>query len=239
MAQRLDRLLEYISAKQTGLGSFVSFNGYNQTPEAIQRYEVTKHGGEAASECANGDEINFLIDELIKNDLLTKGPGHDWMCEVRLNSRGHAKLAELAVANQTSAQVFVAMWFNSSVQSAYDNGVAKAIEDIGFKPLRIDRKEHNNKIDDEIIAEIRRSRFIVADMTCEPGKPRGGVYFEAGFAMGLRIPVIWTCREDAIAEVHFDTRQFSHILWTDAADLRDKLAKRIAATIGDGPLKRL
>jgi hypothetical protein len=53
---------------------------------------------------------------------------------------------------------------------------------------RVDQKHHHlNKVDDEIIAEIRRSRFLVADFTCEPGKVRGGVYFEAGFAMGLNM----------------------------------------------------
>ena len=33
------------------------------------------------------------------------------------------------------------------------------------EPVRIDQKERLNKIDDEIIAEIRRSRFLVADFT--------------------------------------------------------------------------
>jgi hypothetical protein len=36
---------------------------------------------------------------------------------------------------------------------------APAIRDSGYEPMRIDRKEHINKIDDEIIAEIRRSCF--------------------------------------------------------------------------------
>lgn len=37
-------------------------------------------------------------------------------------------------------------------------------------------KEHANKIDDEIIAEIRRSAFLVADFTGQ----RQNVYFETG-----------------------------------------------------------
>ena len=107
----------------------------------------------------------------------------------------------------------------------------------GFRPLRIDRKEHVNKIDDEIIAEIRRSRFLVADFTCHPGSPRGGVYFEAGFALALGKPVIWTCRNDLIEHVHFDTRQFNHIVWASAEDLAERLRNRIGAVIGQGPLR--
>jgi nucleoside 2-deoxyribosyltransferase len=86
--------------------------------------------------------------------------------------------------------------------------------------VRIDKKEHSNKIDDEIIAEIRRSKFLVADFTCEKEKVRGGVYFEAGFAMGLGIPVIWTCAQQSIGDLHFDTRQYNHIVWDTPKTLR-------------------
>ena len=129
------------------------------------------------------------------------------------------------------------MWFHKSLDKAYTDGIEPAIYDAGYKPVRIDRKEHINKIDDEIIAAIRRARFLVADFTSEPGKPRGGVYFETGFAMGLDIPVIWCCHKDLIDDIHFDTRQFNHIDWEDPADLKERLRNRIGAVIGDGPLK--
>ena len=63
------------------------------------------------------------------------------------------------------------------------------------------------------------------------------MYYEAGFAHGHNIPVIFTCFADAIDHVHFDTRQYNHIVWTDADDLRIRLAQRISATIGDGPMR--
>ena len=31
--------------------------------------------------------------------------------------------------------------------------------------MRIDRKEHINKVDDEIVAETKRARFVFADFT--------------------------------------------------------------------------
>ena len=66
---------------------------------------------------------------------------------------------------------------------------------------------------------------------------RGGVYYEAGFAEGLGIDIFWTCREESIGDLHFDTRQYNHIIWTNPADLREKLTNRIRAVIGQGPLK--
>ena len=129
------------------------------------------------------------------------------------------------------------MWFHETMDEVYDKGIKPGIEAAGYKPLKIDQEEHTNKkIDDEIIAGIRRSRFLVADFTQGQDGARGGVYFEAGFAYGLGIPVIHTCREDVVDKLAFDTRQYNHILWETPEDLRDALAKRISARIGDGPL---
>ncbi len=136
-----------------------------------------------------------------------------------------------------STQAFVAMWFDTELEDAWDNGIRKGIEDAGYTPVRIDEKEHNDKICDLIIAEIRRSRFVVADFTHGDTGARGGVYFEAGFAGGLGLDVIYTCRQDQKDKIHFDTRQYNHILWRDSTDLREKLSNRICATIGEGPIE--
>jgi hypothetical protein len=153
-----------------------------------------------------------------------------------LTSQGWLKVEELTIRLPDSSQAFVAMWFNDETTAAYINGIAPAITASGYRPVRIDKKEHINKVDDEIIAEIRRSKFLVADFTCEKNKVRGGVYFEAGFAMALPIPVIWTCSKDSISDLHFDTRQYNHIVWETPEELCGLLKARIGAVIGDGPL---
>ncbi len=125
------------------------------------------------------------------------------------------------------------MWFDKSVDPAHA-AIEAGIRSSGYEPLRIDRKEHNNKIDDEIVAGIRRSKFLVADFTGH----RGGVYFETGFATGLGLPVIWLCRQDELEKTHFDTRQYNFIVWEadKLAELSKALQNRIEATIGYGPL---
>jgi hypothetical protein len=148
---------------------------------------------------------------------------------------GWERIESLQTKVVMSEQAFVAMWFDSSMDDAYKNGFFPAIDKAGYKPLRIDKKHHVNKIDDEILAEIRRSRFVVSDFSCEPSKVRGGVYFEAGFAMGLGIPVIWTARATSVNDLHFDTRQYNHIVWQTPSELCEQLSMRIGAVIGDGP----
>jgi nucleoside 2-deoxyribosyltransferase len=147
---------------------------------------------------------------------------------------GYAHIAE-SRANVDRAQAFVAMWFNEEIADGYEQGIRLAITDTGYTPMRIDRKEHINKIDDEIIAEIRRSRFLVADFSQGDDGARGGVYFEAGFAYGLDIPAIYTCRKSDIEKLHFDTRQYNHTVWESPEELREALRNRILAVIGEGP----
>ena len=192
----------------------------------------------ASSDSVDINDLSALLQILAKMELISINNNNVANAAVySLTPHGWERFESLNTQVIASYQVFVAMWFSPMMLQAFDDGLAPAISDAGYKPLRIDNKEHINKVDDEIIAEIRRSRFLVSDFTCEPEKPRGGVYFEAGFAMGLGIPVIWTCKETSIKDLHFDTRQYNHIVWKDAADLRRQLYARIGAVIGDGPLK--
>ncbi len=126
-------------------------------------------------------------------------------------------------------RAFVAIWFDKSMDDYYKYGIKKAIEDAGYIPVRIDLQDFNNKICDEIIAEIKRTKFLIADFS----GLRSGVFFEAGFAKGLGREVIFTVRQEDVAKLkeHFDTRQYNHIVYDSSKDLRKKLYNRIGATI--------
>ena len=64
-------------------------------------------------------------------------------------------------------------------------------------------------------------------------RQKHGVYFEAGYAQGLGIPVIFSCRKDEIDDkkVHFDTRQYNYIAWESIDNLKQRLIERIRAAI--------
>ena len=191
------------------------------------------------------------------NELLHAAERRGWITfsspqgEPKLTLEGHLYVESMGATVSESPRVFVAMWFGSRERNRlYEEAISPAIRDAGYEPVRIDNKEHNEKIDDEIIAEIRRAKAVVVDMTCglaKPqgwgvadtvGAPRGGVYYEAGFAKGLGIPVVWTVKED-IAEtenvVHFDIRQYAQLRWgDDLKDFRNRLRFRLEATLGRG-----
>lgn len=180
-------------------------------------------------------EAQFLLRDYLtsEKEFLRLNPSGQFQQEFLITPKGWAYLDSLRRENPESSIGFIAMWFDDSMDSAL-GAIEQGIQAAGYAALRIDRKQHNNKIDDEIVASIRRSKFLVADFT----KHRGGVYFEAGFAKGLGLEVFWLCREDHIEELHFDTRQYPHIKWHDnkLPELTKALKDRVEATIGHGPI---
>jgi nucleoside 2-deoxyribosyltransferase len=144
-----------------------------------------------------------------------------------LTMEGWNQVQPLPRSGGIPGRCFVAMWFSDETRAVYESGIRPAIADAGFEPIRIDQKEHNNEIPDEIMAEIRNCQFMVADFTGQ----RAGVYYEAGFATGLGRPVVWCCREDEIGNLHFDTNHKNHIAWRTPEELRKRLHRRIRSTI--------
>lgn len=236
---RADNVLRYLRAKSDLLGAVVKFYAMDNTKAAETENELLAWtASRKIMEVITLAEYCQEEGWIQHRDTERAGASQNTVHELMLRPPGYARLAELDGINSGSNQAFVAMWFDGSMKDAYDKGIGPAIRKAGYEPLRIDRKEHINKIDDEIIAEIRRSRFLVADFTQGDAGARGGVYYEAGFAHGLNIPVIFTCRTDVIDKVHFDTRQYNHITWATPEELKERLTERISATLGDGPLKK-
>lgn len=172
--------------------------------------------------CEDQQEFHFYIKRASELGLLE----FPTSAGARLTYSGWAHLKELSKTNIKSNQAFVAMWFDPTLDSAWNDAIKPALQSCGFNPMRIDLEEHNEKICDRIISEIRHSGLLIADFTGQ----RAGVYFESGFAMGLGIPVIRTCRKDNVETLHFDTRQYNHVVWETSDELKDKLTNRIRAT---------
>lgn len=229
--QKTDRFFMMLRAYDAALSQNVRIFGIQDEFTAMWKGRAS-----AWMEVREDSELSSLISAFKDEGLLRS----DLSDLINPTAKGLQRLDDLELVGAESDQVFVAMWFSENLDSAWSEGFEPGISDSGYRAFRVDKKEHSNKIDDEIIAEIRRSRFIVADFTCEliakdglnVAAPRGGVYYEAGFAQGLGIPVIWTVRADCIDYVHFDTRQYAHIVWSDPIDLRSKLKNRIGAVIG-------
>lgn len=157
--------------------------------------------------------------------LTTKGLS----CQM-ISANGWKKVFDIAEKEQEINQAFIAMSFAAEAEYIGDI-FSKVIVDCGYTPQRIDQKEHNNQIVPEIFFEISRSKFVVVDVTY----PNFGAYYEAGYGEALKKQVIVCCRKDVFDgdnRPHFDISQKSAIIWRDEKDLKEKLKRRIEATVG-------
>ena len=213
--EALDRLLVYVQQYQSRADEFCKITPDDDYPIAF---------------CHDADELRHLLSNLTKLGFteMTPARGASDLSLCRLTMDGWRRALELAKTQVDSSQAFVAMSFHESLDAARDEGFVPALKATGFDPVVVmNLVEHTGKIDDQIIAQIRRSGIVVADFTGQ----RQSVYFEAGFALGLGRQVIWTCRADSVSDLHFDTRQYNHIAWKDPDELREKLINRVEAVV--------
>jgi hypothetical protein len=188
----------------------------------------------AASWSRNAGEFLFLLNSHLRTakHFIEEGNNSQFL---RITPEGWNYLEALEAPTDESTTAFVAMWFNPDTDPLWKEGIRPGVYDSGYEPIRIDAVEHSNKIDDEIIAQIRECKFLVADFT----RQRGGVYFESGFAMGLGKRVIWCVNDADLNNVHFDNRQFNFLLWSekDIGAFKEALTNRIKAIFGKGPIR--
>lgn len=214
--------------------------------------------------CKEASELRAIFVFLVREGFITAEDPVNPHNGLSITAKGYQRLRDIQKPNRASRQCFVAMWFTPEMDDVFMKAIQPAIEFVEpgekiprFQAIKIDNVEHVNDINDEIIAQIRRSRFVVCDLTGY----RGGVYFEAGFAYGLGLDVIYTCRKDWTKEetlidhsgnkvstlvdstgteitvkkegVHFDLAHRNRIEWEadKLEEFKSKLSNRIKAVI--------
>lgn len=128
-----------------------------------------------------------------------------------------------------SDQGFIASWFNTSTNKSI-KAIEDAIIEAGFKPMCIKGEHFAERIMDKALGEIRKSKFVVVDLTGN----RGSVFFEAGFTFGLGIESIYVYKESDVEEgsqLEFYVKHYKCYGYKDEKELKDKLRDAILARI--------
>lgn len=132
--------------------------------------------------------------------------------------------------NESSKNIFIAISFNENTKERRA-AIKEAIVKSGYTPICLDDYDHNNFIVDEIFFLIKQCAAVVVDVTDQ----NNGAYFEAGYALGQKKPVIVLCDDnifnDPSKKPHFDIAQINTIVFKNYEDLKTKLARRIEATL--------
>ncbi len=147
-----------------------------------------------------------------------------------LSFKGWDRYYELQRSNKDSHLAFMAMQYNNdTLQKIYSDVIIKSVRDTGFEIRKLDDVKRAGLIDDKLRVEIRRSKFIIADLTDE----NRGAYWEAGFAEGLDMPVIYICEKEKFDKdkPHFDTNHHLTVIWEDTPEGLIKFSDELKATI--------
>lgn len=150
---------------------------------------------------------------------------------ITLSLKGWQHYEEIKRGKSESDQGFMAMQFGDDLLNDFYKTLKASVSATNFHLIRMDEIIHTELIDNRMRTEIRRSKFLVADLT----NRNCGAYWEAGYAEGLGKPVIYTCKKSYFESKvkgegsHFDTNHQSIILWEE--DKMDEAATKLIATI--------
>jgi hypothetical protein len=150
-----------------------------------------------------------------------------------LTTQGIYTAEKLIQGNKSSSKVFVAIGYHGNYQDKMNTAIFPACKACGFDAFFASDTEHNHNINDEMIVDIKRSKFVISDFT----NNNEGAYYEAGYAEGMGLPVIKCCQQDWVPKLHFDVNHDKFIVYKDLVDYNDQLKKRIRATIADAILE--
>jgi transcriptional regulator with XRE-family HTH domain/nucleoside 2-deoxyribosyltransferase len=156
-----------------------------------------------------------------------------WYRRMSTSSDGQTEHSEISKPSESNS-VFIAMSFNPDLEILYQSAFVPLLSKVFNRyPDKLGRNDHNGIIDNEILKRIKECSFMIADIT----EYKHNVFYEAGYAHGLGIPVIFTCREDYFFDeqrekrkLPFDLDHRDIIYYKDLKELIKKLSQRIEKT---------
>jgi Restriction endonuclease len=122
--------------------------------------------------------------------------------------------------------VFVLMPFLDELEDTYVYGIRGAAEKLGLKCSRADEIEHNHEIIKEVVDNIKRAKFVIAELT----NRNANVFYELGWAHALEREPILIARQGT--ELPFDVAHVNTIFYRNLSDLETKLTARLRAMLG-------
>ncbi len=202
-----------------------------------QEVELSERRLQGVSSSVHGEELGALLSYVrsrgwIAVDLPSAGCALPDRLRVRLTSEGLIELDGKRARFTRLSHACIAMGGDEALEDAYVRGTETAIRLAGYEPVGLPRTPEEGLPDDAVAAAIRGCRFVVIDATLK----HESLFYVAGFAAALKLPIIWTCREDVREGLPAGVLQPACILWSSAEDLRDRLTSRIKSLLGIGPI---
>jgi hypothetical protein len=204
---------------QQQLDNFILWVGNNQgAPHEWAKSDIHSLAARVGSAIGSDTSelgVTWIINEFNSEGLYSFRRGSGGPEEsYQLKPKGWIRFGELNRRVIDSRNAFMAMKFGDAkldkvLKDCFQPAAARA----GFTLRALNETPSAGLIDNQIRAAIRSARFVIADLS----HANNGAYFEAGFAEGLGLPVIYTCEAVTFDEkkTHFDTNHMHTVTWDE------------------------
>ena len=117
---------------------------------------------------------------------------------------------------------------NAELEDVYET-IKQACASFRIHAYRADEVQHQDRITDVILSEIKQCELLIADLSHE----RPNVYYEIGYAHALqKRPILY--RKHG-TRLHFDLSVHNVPEYRNITELKSLLLKRLEAILGRGP----
>lgn len=205
-AQQADNLISYIAENTKQMGKNIEIEYNSLKGKQIQ----------ALIGAVDRNNLVALFLELIDNKLIVNTQSQSqasWRGS--LTMAGWKRAEELKKVNKKSSQAFMAMKFDDKQQKFIKEILAPSIKKLGFDlKLLPEIASKESLIDNKLRVAIKQSRFLICDLT----HGNQGAYWEAGYAEGLGLPVIYICEQKTLDDktnIHFDVNHQEIYTWKE------------------------
>lgn len=180
--------------------------------------------------CANKEDIRIgmnagIICPECKNGLRTYGVEESALSAIEniLNYVRSESIAQPIIFNANTAFVVMKYTQNDENQNAFKYGIKAALKELGIKCVRADDNVRCNVILEQVIEHIHKSKFIIVKADTESLN----VYFELGFAMGIKKVILLISEESQVENLPIDIRNIQCLTYKkgDYKELYDKVQK--------------
>lgn len=196
------RLLQYLYRHSEGPGDPVVIQPLSQS------YNLTYS--------PNLQELVYIIEKLREEQFIVRES-----VTFKLTEQGWREAAARAGGRKLKPS-FVLLSDDDDLCAEWTERVLPKLEQCGYLPRLFTRPGSDNF--DNSMQEIAESKLIIADLTNHSPK----VYFAAGYALGMNIPVIWTVNRRNENKLFVRSHRVRPIVWDNAEELAAILQQRLS-----------
>ncbi|WP_424769228.1 hypothetical protein [Paenibacillus sp. sgz302251] len=163
----------------------------------------------------NLQELVYIIEKLRSEQSIIRE-----VATLRLTDKGWSEAAARAGGKKLKSCI-VLLPNGNEICEEWTESVFPKIEQCGYIPLLFHYSDRENR-DKHTTQLISESQMVIADLTI----PSPEVYFAAGYALGLNIPVIWTVKRSAADKLPVQYHPIRPIIWDTLEELAAMLQQK-------------